>query len=181
MTCWEINAGAVNRLKPKNSNRLRLIANLSAINTNQSGYPMLGNQTVAETLLAEWLIELLKKQGEVEIMADVLVDVKISVAPGEPPPEPLAVDASGVPAAATVGIPYSGKLVASGGSGNYSFSDVSAQQTPPGTGLPSGVVLNADGTISGTPTVAGDFDATFDVSDGTAAASARVRVAANRR
>jgi len=98
------------------------------------------------------------------IMADVLVDIKITVSPAV---APLTVDASGVPSTATVGIAYSGALKASGGVAPYSFAISSGS-------LPDGLTLNADGTITGTPGTAGNFDAEIDVKD-SAGASAAVR------
>jgi hypothetical protein len=117
---------------------------------------------------------------EVNIMAEVTVDIDITVSPAA---AALAVDASGVPDTAEVGVAYSGVLVASGGQPPYTFTDVSASQTPPGS-FPTGVQLNADGTITGTPTAAGDFAATVDVSDSAGAsvtASVRGRVPSNKK
>lgn len=106
------------------------------------------------------------RRGEIKIVADVMVDLKISVSQ---PAAPLSVDASGAPATATVGQPYSGVLKASGGTPPYSFALTSGS-------LPDGLVLGAtDGTITGTPGTAGDFDAEIDVSD-SAGASAKARV-----
>src|SRR5438067_6545291 len=49
------------------------------------------------------------------------------------------------------------KIVPGGGSGaNYSFS---------ATGLPAGIVMDADGTIHGTPTVGGKFTYTVTITD----------------
>jgi hypothetical protein len=60
-----------------------------------------------------------------------------------------------IPTTGTVGIPYSGTIVAIGGSGTgYSYSLAS------GT-LPSGLTLGANGVLSGTPTLAGTY--TFTV------------------
>lgn len=87
-------------------------------------------------------------------MADVEVNITITVAPSVP----LSVDASGVPSSATVGAPYSGAIKAAGGQPPYTFTDT-------GKNLPPGLVLNADGTITGTPTTAGAFTDAIDVSD----------------
>jgi hypothetical protein len=70
---------------------------------------------------------------------------------------PLAVDVSGVPTSATVGVAYSGVIKASGGTPPYTFTLASP--------LPDGLTLNPDGTISGTPTVAGTFAVAGDVAD----------------
>jgi len=88
-------------------------------------------------------------------MADVQVTINIHVNPAV---QPLSVDVSGVPTDATVGVPYSGQIVASGGVPPYSFTPVSGA-------LPDGLSGAADGSISGTPTTAGDFSAVIDVAD----------------
>jgi len=70
---------------------------------------------------------------------------------------PLTVDVTGVPTSAQVGAPYSGVIKASGGTPPYMFTlDVA---------LPAGLTLNADGTITGTPTTAGTVAVTGSVSD----------------
>jgi hypothetical protein len=112
----------------------------------------------------------------ITIMANDVVDIGIDVSPAA---QALAVDLSGVPNAATVGTPYSGAIVASGGVPPYSFTDVSVNNAL--NGLPPGVVLNPDGTLSGTPTLAGIFDAAVDVADSAtppAVAKVAVRAAA---
>ena len=58
----------------------------------------------------------------------------------------------------TVNQPYTGSIAATGGATPYSFT-ATAGTFPPGLGL------NADGTISGTPTTAGAFDFTAQVRD----------------
>ena len=55
-----------------------------------------------------------------------------------------------------VGVAYSGSLTATGGVKPYRFS---------GSGLPDGLTLNSDGTVTGTPTTAGTFTANANVSD----------------
>jgi hypothetical protein len=66
---------------------------------------------------------------------------------------------------------YTGALTASGGSSPYTWSLQSGA-------LPNGLTLNAGGTISGTPTLAGSFSFTVQVSD-TAAHSASANLSIN--
>ncbi len=54
--------------------------------------------------------------------------------------------------------PYSGNLSATGGTAPYSYSVT-------GGALPQGLVLGANGLVSGTPTLAGSYQVTFRVQD----------------
>lgn len=56
----------------------------------------------------------------------------------------------------TLGKSYSGKLMATGGTAPYTFS---------ATGLPPGITLAGDGTLSGTPQRVGDFAVNASVTD----------------
>lgn len=80
--------------------------------------------------------------------------------------QPLAIQAS-KPFASTsagaltlweVSVPFSAKLIPSGGAGTYTFT------LQAGT-LPTGLALAADGTVSGTPKAAGIFRATIRLAD----------------
>ena len=72
--------------------------------------------------------------------------------------QPLTLTGAPVGAKAEVGMPFSSKSSAGGGSGTYKWSV--------GNGaLPSGVTLANDGTISGTPALAGRYAFTLTVTD----------------
>lgn len=72
-------------------------------------------------------------------------------------PPTVALDAAN-PANGTGGSAYTHALVASGGASPYSFQLI-------GGALPDGLNLGADGRITGTPTVAGSFTVTVQVTD----------------
>jgi hypothetical protein len=92
------------------------------------------------------------------ILAKVTGSVTITISPAGPVASDLAIDLSGVPKSGTVGEPYSGQIKVTGGTPPYKLS-VDAGQLPPG------VVLSDDGSLSGTPTQDGSFDAEFDAED----------------
>ncbi|HET8546757.1 MAG TPA: Ig domain-containing protein [Bryobacteraceae bacterium] len=72
-------------------------------------------------------------------------------------PSPLVL-ASGCPLpAARVAVPYSTRMVASGGTSPYHFN----AEGP----LPAGVMLNGDGTVEGTPTASGNFEFSLRLTD----------------
>jgi hypothetical protein len=113
---------------------------------------------IAEQLIPDVLEKLGLNKSEriqVDIMADVSVNIEIVVSQ---PSSPLTVDISGVPATAVVGEPYSGTIVASGGTSPYTFTLTEGS-------FPDGIALNTDGTITGTSTDVGDFNATVNVAD----------------
>ncbi len=58
----------------------------------------------------------------------------------------------------TIGVPYTGSLDAMGGLAPYSWAVT-------GGALPPGLRLASDGTISGTPTISGEYSVTFTVTD----------------
>lgn len=84
------------------------------------------------------------------------VSITITINPASP--SPLEVDASQVPTSGTVGVPFVGQLVVTGGVAPYSYSLSSGA-------LPDGVSLNSDGSFSGTPTTAGSFAFGVTVTD----------------
>lgn len=58
----------------------------------------------------------------------------------------------------TTGTAYTGAITASGGNGGYTYALT-------GGALPAGLTLNSNGSISGTPTAAGDFTFTVTATD----------------
>jgi hypothetical protein len=78
--------------------------------------------------------------------------------------QPLAIQAlkplsaAGTPTIWEVGVPFTGKLAASGGTGTYTWSLADGA-------LPTGLALAADGTVTGTPRAAGPFRATLRLAD----------------
>ena len=84
------------------------------------------------------------------------VGITISIAPAAG--QNLDIDVTGVPTTGQVGVPYSGAIQVSGGQGPYSFVLSNGA-------LPDGVSLMSDGTLEGTPTVAGDFSLGIEVTD----------------
>jgi uncharacterized protein YhjY with autotransporter beta-barrel domain len=70
---------------------------------------------------------------------------------------PVITVAPGTVPNATVGTPYSQTLSASGGTGPYTFAATGS--------VPPGLTLSAGGTLSGTPTTAGDFSFTATATD----------------
>lgn len=87
--------------------------------------------------------------------------VQAAAAPPPPaptPPQPFAITSSALPGG-IVGAAYTATLAASDGSGRYSWSVTSGS-------LPAGVTLAGDGTLSGTPTAAGQSSFSVQVTDG---------------
>jgi subtilisin family serine protease len=81
-----------------------------------------------------------------------------------PPPPPVTITTTSLPGG-TVGQPYSQSVTASGGTTPYSWSVVSGS-LPPGLSLsPSGT---PSATVSGTPTTAGTYNFTVQVTDAAA-------------
>ena len=81
-------------------------------------------------------------------------------------PGGLSITTSSLPNG-TVGVAYSLALQATGGKGPYSW-------TVPGGGLPPGLILSASGTLSGTPTAAGNSSFTITVADHSGATASSV-------
>ncbi|MFG2044893.1 nidogen-like domain-containing protein [Dactylosporangium sp. NPDC048998] len=76
----------------------------------------------------------------------------------------LKIDTEGLPAG-QVGTAYSAKLAASGGSNKPGSGSEKIHYVWHATGLPPGLVLADDGTLSGTPSANGDFKPEFSVAD----------------
>lgn len=76
---------------------------------------------------------------------------------------PLVFETVSLPAGAT-GVAYSAQLQASGGTGTYTWTRTAGS-------LPVGLSLSSSGVISGTPTTAGTYNFTVQVSDGIQTAS----------
>jgi hypothetical protein len=74
------------------------------------------------------------------------------------PAPAIALPAAGLLSAGVIGTPYSVSLAATGGAGTLTYT-VSAGA------LPTGLAINAAGTVSGTPTAAGTFNFTLLASD----------------
>ncbi|HYL65246.1 MAG TPA: Ig-like domain-containing protein, partial [Candidatus Methylomirabilis sp.] len=78
---------------------------------------------------------------------------------------PLQISTAQLPGGTVAGV-YSSALAATGGSTPYSWSLFSGS-------LPSGLTLNASGTISGTPSLAGSFPFTVQVKDSSSQSASR--------
>jgi hypothetical protein len=78
---------------------------------------------------------------------------------------PITVSPPTLPTA-TVGVPMSVTLTASGGTAPYSWAVTQGS-------LPPGITLSTGGVLSGTPTLAGNFGFTIDAIDATACVGAR--------
>jgi len=78
--------------------------------------------------------------------------------------QPLAIQAlkplsaAGTPTIWEVGVPFRGKLAATGGTGTYTWTLAEGA-------LPTGLALAVDGTVVGKPTAAGSFRATLRLTD----------------
>lgn len=84
-------------------------------------------------------------------------------------PIPVVTLVSGLLPTGVVGTPYDASLSASGGDGDFEWSLVSGS-------FPAGLDLSADGSLSGTPTTAGSFDATVRAASGGQSATGPVRI-----
>jgi hypothetical protein len=87
--------------------------------------------------------------------AQAVYTISIGAAP-DPEPAALQIATSSLPNG-TVGDPYAAILVATGGSGTYSWS---------ADNLPPGLAISAAGVITGTPTLAGTYPVAFTVNGG---------------
>ena len=88
----------------------------------------------------------------------------VSIVASAPAVTPLALTTSSLPSA-TVGHSYAANLTASGGTPPYTWTLASGP-------LPAGLTLSPSGTISGTPTAAGDFTFYPQVTDSAASPQA---------
>ncbi len=94
-----------------------------------------------------------------EVSYDLLISKRIqNIAPGQP----LTVFSTSPLPAGSFGTAYGAALVAGGGTGPYTWTLTA------GT-LPTGVTLSPNGLLSGTPLTAGNFTASFLVTDSAAA------------
>ncbi|MEG2804004.1 putative Ig domain-containing protein [Stenotrophomonas sp.] len=75
--------------------------------------------------------------------------------------QPVTVDTATLPASA-IGYPYSQTILASGGSGSFTYAITAGA-------LPAGLTLSAGGVLSGTPTASGVFPFTITATDTSAA------------
>lgn len=80
-------------------------------------------------------------------------------------PTPVVVSTSSLPVG-TTGTGYSSTLAASGGSGSYSWSVTSGS-------VPTGLTLNANGTLTGTPSATGSFTFEATATDTASASGAK--------
>ena len=83
-----------------------------------------------------------------------------------PPPPPLAITTPPILPTATLGVPYSVALAATGGDPPYTWSRVSGS-------LPRGLTLSPSGVVSGTPTKRGNSTFTLRVRDSAGAQVSR--------
>jgi uncharacterized protein (TIGR03437 family) len=106
--------------------------------------------------------------------------VRITVSSGSAPASnavmftitaPLSIVSPGSLPAATVGVPYSQALTATGGTLPYGWS-IAAGSLPPGVNL-STVGPTQAGIVAGTPTAGGNYDFTVRVTDGAGASATR--------
>ena len=84
------------------------------------------------------------------------VPLSITIAP---PPPPASLTATDTTTDGTIGAAYNASVLPAGGTGPYTFAVESGS-------LPDGLSLDSqEGTITGTPTTAGSFSATIQVTD----------------
>lgn len=113
------------------------------------------------------LLEILQRhdhewRGKLDINVEIQANVNITISDAT---LPLKVDASGVPRTGTNGAAYNGLLLVSGGVPPYKITLDPTNADGTASVLPDGLTLNGDGTITGTPTKSGAFEATIDVTD----------------
>jgi hypothetical protein len=118
---------------------------------NASTGAVTGTPTTEGSFVATFKAALVDGRSDTKSL-EILVRQPLAIAAGRP-------FAAGVPLTRwEVGVPFSAKLAASGGSGTYTWAIAT------GT-LPSGFTLGADGTVSGTTQTAGSSQATLRLTD----------------
>jgi hypothetical protein len=121
---------------------------LSIVNGVITGTPTTAG---AFTFVVQSLLDPQRKDTET-LQIDVTAALAISA------PKPFAAGTAGAVTLWEVGLPFSSKLVAAGGNGTYTWSLADGA-------LPTGMALAADGTVTGTPSVAGLSRATIHLAD----------------
>lgn len=108
-----------------------------------------GTPTTAGAFLATFRAGLADGRADTKAL-QIIVRDPLVIAPVRLPPR-----------GSEVGVPFEATLTATGGDGTFTWALASGA-------LPTGIVMNPDGTLVGTPETAGRFPITFSVTDGEA-------------